>query len=110
MALTELRVDYDGRLPADWFLRAQVLTRHHAWPVVFTMLRRTRHGWHLLIAVDAELDPVTVVAAQAILGSDWKREVFVLYRAARLGSYAPHWRLAKRWNALYSSKHSGILI
>lgn len=102
--MTELRCDFDSRsLPADWFLRVQALARHQRWRVSSIMLRKSRHGWHVVVACANRLTPVTVIAAQAILGSDWKREVFNLYRAERLGNLPATWRTSKRWNALYST-------
>lgn len=101
--MTELRCDFDGEFPDDFFFRLGTLTRHQGWTVLGQMIRKTRHGWHVVVCVHEEISPVMVVAAQAILGSDWKRENFNLFRADRLHHLPAVWREACRWNALYTS-------
>lgn len=101
--MTELRCDFDGPLPEDLEFRIGTLCRHQRWPVERVMIRKTRHGWHVIVMVTADLDPLIVVAAQAILGSDWKRENFNLARAQVLDDCPATWREARRWNALYTS-------
>ena len=41
-----------------------------------------------------------VVAAQAVLGSDYKREAYNVMRVQNLDAQSPYWRA--RWNVLYS--------
>ncbi len=101
--MTELRCDFDGPFPDDFDWRLRALARHQEWTVHHTMIRRTRHGWHVIVTLDNEVAPLIVVAAQAILGSDWKRENFNLFRAQRLPDVPSVWRESRRWNALYSS-------
>jgi len=101
--MTELRCDYDGPFPDDFEFRLATLCRHHEWAVMSIMIRRTRHGYHAIVTIDNDVEPVIVVAAQAILGSDWKRENFNLFRAQQLDEMPPMWREAHRWNALYTS-------
>lgn len=100
---TELRCDFDGPFPKDWLFRLRALVREQGWTVDTIMFRKTAHGWHAIYTVTDSVDPVIVVAAQAILDSDWKRENFNLYRAPRLQDLPSCWREPKRWNALYSS-------
>jgi len=67
---------------------------------------RTKRGWHVVVWYYSRrpLKPVFVVAVQAILGSDSKRETFNLYRAVRLKDAPREWRKMGRWNTLYSAK------
>ena len=61
---------------------------------------RTRRGWHVVIELSEWFSPLEVVAMQAVLGSDARREALNLMRVlseyGRLGE--------KRWNILYSRK------
>ena len=101
--MTEIRCDFDGAFPADFEWRLSTLCRHQEWTVRHTMIRRTRHGWHVIVTLDNAVEPCIVVAAQAILGSDWKRENFNLFRVQQLAGMPAVWREARRWNALYTS-------
>lgn len=71
-----------------------------------TIMERTRHGWHVIIKINRELQPAETVALQSCLGSDGRREALNLMRvlAMRKKCYGvtPFWRA--RWNILYSSK------
>ena len=77
-----------------------------AWPVECVRYDRTRHGWHVLVGVEAELSPLMIVAAQAILGSDLKREAFNLMRVQR----PRRGFFRERWNVLYKSHSHGVKI
>lgn len=100
-----IRVDYDGLLPHDLYARirfvADVLKRRVRWWTV----RRTRRGWHLEVAESPALNPVATVAAQAILGSDPRREAFNLARALVVPHVPKMWR--DRFNVLYVRKIQG---
>jgi hypothetical protein len=101
--MTELRLDYDGAVPRDFWRRLQVIVRHQKWHVQLVTQRRTKNGWHVVVRVREVVHPLVVVASQALLCSDWKRENFNLWRARFLGDVPREWQQAKRWNALYSS-------
>ena len=64
-------------------------------------------GWHVELAVAGRKHPWRVVAVQAILGSDPKREVFNLARTARWGRLSP--RARQCWNVLFTRKWSVAL-
>jgi hypothetical protein len=68
--------------------------------------RRTRRGWHVVVQVYTRrvVSPLFVVALQAILGSDSKRETFNLFRAVRLRQAPRAWQEIGRWNTLYREK------
>lgn len=65
---------------------------------------RSRHGWHIIIALNCKLHIVETIAAQSILGSDAKREALNLMRARAIakGRYSK-WAI-KRFNLLFSQK------
>jgi hypothetical protein len=106
-----LKLDFDCPTPpADLLERIRALFR---WlggrPAVVGVWRSNKKGWHVLIETRAKWarDPVAVVAAQAILGSDPKREMFNLMRAVSLASRPAFWRGRHRWNTFYSRKLQG---
>jgi hypothetical protein len=67
---------------------------------------RTAHGWHVRVALDTRMSAPIIVAAQTILGSDWKREAYNLMRARRLPRVDAFWR--NRWNVLYDTHTRGL--
>lgn len=106
-----LKLDFDCPTPpADLLERIRALFR---WlggrPAVVGVWRSNKKGWHVLVETRAKWarDPVAVVAAQAILGSDPKREMFNLMRAVSLPSRPAFWRGRHRWNTFYSRKLQG---
>lgn len=84
--------------------------------VIYTFLRnlrlgcrwirfdRTLRGWHAIIKMRKRLRPAEIIAAQAALGSDKKREEMNLARviAMRENPPPPFWR--DRFNILFSEK------
>lgn len=65
---------------------------------------RTRRGWHVEIYSDAKLKAAEMVALQAILGSDYRREAFNLFRATKLSLVPRFWRALPNWNVLHTEK------
>lgn len=108
--MTALKLDFDGPLPKDLLDRVRSLFR---WlggtPVALGMARSHSRGWHVQVVTRARwaVDPVTLVAAQAILGSDAKRELFNLMRAVGLKRRPSFWRQRHRWNTFYRRKLQG---
>jgi hypothetical protein len=104
--VTEWKVDIDGALPAGIVERVTWL----AWILQLRIgemyIRRTRHGWHLLVRVSGTMHPAAIVAAQTILGSDPHREAFNLMRVRNLRRVPTEWRT--RWNVLYHSHYRGV--
>ncbi len=99
-----LKLDYDGEVPGhlrDILRFAELYVRVK---VVRIARRRSAsgQGWHVCVRLNRALPVQAVVALQAILGSDARREVFNLSRALVLDSVPRFWR--DRWNVLYSSK------
>lgn len=108
--MNELKLDFDGPVPSDLVERVRALFR---WlggrPAVIGVWPSHAQGWHVLIETRARwaTDPVTVVAAQAVLGSDPKREMFNLMRAVSLKHRPLFWRQRHRWNTFYRRKLQG---
>lgn len=66
---------------------------------------RTRHGWHLVIRFTRRLLPAELVAFQACVGSDPRREALNLMRVIAIRTKrirSAFWR--RRWNLLYAAK------
>jgi hypothetical protein len=94
--------DYDGPLPRDVDWRIKALAHHCGLGVAWVRYDRTRRGWHVIIQTRQRIAPGFLVAMQAILGSDWRREMFNVQRARRLRRVDPWWR--DHWNVLYETK------
>jgi hypothetical protein len=98
--MTLLMCDYDRpTLPRDWWKRVQIVLRHQRVTVSWVRVDRTTNGWHVVIACNARMSMMRVVALQAVLGSDWKRENFNIQRATIARRLPPFWR--ERSNVLY---------
>lgn len=106
--MTTLCCDIDGRLPPKLMAWITQCCRMWGWPLVAVAFDRTRRGWHVRVIVDGEVDPAAMVAAQAIFGSDPRREMFNLMRLHGLGEQPAYWQ--GRWNVLYSEHHRAVLI
>lgn len=64
-------------------------------------LDRTARGWHMLVELPRAFEPAALVAMQAILGSDHRRERLNLMRVLSRNRS----RFARRrWNILFESK------
>jgi hypothetical protein len=98
--MTTLKLDYDGALPFNIAARIIARCALWRWPLAAVRFDRTAHGWHVLVDVRGRIAPPYIVAAQAILGSDAKREAFNLMRVRQLRQLPAFWR--SRWNVLYT--------
>ena len=97
-----LRMDYDGRIPARSYARLVSALRWLRLRPLAAVYRRTARGWHCKVALTRRCQPLVVVALQAILGSDPKREVFNLLRARALPHVPAEWR--SRYSVLFGRK------
>lgn len=99
-----LLLDYDVARPVPYLIPLLASLRTLGLRARWCSYRRTRHGWHLELAIDFALTPSEQVAAQAILGSDPRREKMNLRRAIslRVHKHPAFWR--KRWNILFDKK------
>lgn len=62
---------------------------------------RTLHGYHVVIRLQSKLSPWKILALQAILGSDPRREAM---NWARLNAEPKSKFALRRWNILYEYK------
>lgn len=67
---------------------------------------RTRRGWHVIVTTGRQIAPPLVLAAQAIWGSDRRREMHNLGRVQNLRHVPKFWR--SRWNVLYERHFRGV--
>lgn len=91
-----VKLDMDG-----WFLpniQARLDTVKHLTQLETkdTRFKKTKNGFHVYLYFKENLSDWQVLALQAILGSDWKREA-INFRRLRQGSL-------KNWNVLFSEK------
>lgn len=63
-------------------------------------------GWHVVVGIGGRVAPLRVVLVQALLGSDWKRELFNTRRAMSVRRTSPFWR--ERANVLYVRHYRGV--
>lgn len=65
---------------------------------------RTRRGWHVIVELNERLQAAELVALQAVLGSDNRRECLNLMRVIGMRKHpvSPFWR--RRWNLLFERK------
>lgn len=78
------------------------LAERMGWRLVaLSYTRSTGGGWHGEVVLAGRLDACTVIAAQAILGSDWAREAYNLMRVYSPAFQNRLWRA--RANVLYST-------
>jgi len=98
--LVKLDIDVDSERPTIAILRWKV---HRAgYRVVWMSETRSasRGGWHVTLKLSPPPKSAEeVVALQAILGSDLRREACNLKRARLLPVADPFWR--DRWNVFY---------
>jgi hypothetical protein len=94
-----IKLDYDGELPDDLDYRIAWTCRTVGLAVRYVRCDRTRRGWHVTVRVSRRVDPISLVALQAILGSHAEREAFNLMRVRNLRNVKPFWR--RRWNVFY---------
>lgn len=100
--MTKLLLDFDGPIPARFDWQLAEVCRCLVLKCQWWRVSRSKRGWHICVSLKGRIAPISVVAIQAILGSDWRREMFNLYRARRLRRMDPWWR--DKWNVLYSTK------
>jgi hypothetical protein len=105
-AMTVLKCDYDGRIPAAFLARLAFVCRVHRCRVALVEICRTRHGYHVLVTVTGRIAFARIVIMQAVLGSDWKRELFNSRRAMAWRDVPGFWR--GRANVLYQRHYRGV--
>lgn len=99
-----LLLDFDQRrdVPRDFWKRLGMVAQFHRVRVLAVGVgpSGSGKGVHVVVILSRQLSFMRVVCLQAILGSDWKRELFNSRRAAAWRRVPGFWR--KRGNVLYS--------
>lgn len=68
-------------------------------------LRRSAHGWHVIVHLRDKLDRAELIAFQACCGSDLRREALNLMRSVAIRKTPISDRFwLKRWNILFERK------
>ena len=106
--MTLLKVDIDGPLPPNLLAWVTQCCRLWRWPLVGVRFDKTRRGWHVVVGVRRKLDLPTTICAQALFGSDKKRELLNLMRAEAIRSGRVPKAHAKYANVLFYSHSRGI--
>lgn len=104
--MTLLKLDFDGPIPRGFLFRLRHCAKLWQWDVEAIRYDKTRRGWHVTVAINKKISPALIVAAQACLGSDLKREAFNLMRVQQL----PRGYFRARWNVLYQSHSRGVTL
>lgn len=104
--MTVLKCDFDGRIPAAFVSRVAFVCRMHRVRVQWLEVHATRRGYHVVIHVRGRVTFWRVVMLQALLGSDWKRELFNSRRAMAWRDVPGFWR--DRANVLYQRHYRGV--
>lgn len=107
-----LRLDYDrARLPRDLYRRIVAALRWLRLTPDLLLARRTERGWHVKVRITRRASPASIVALQAILGSDPRRELFNLKRVRALRRAPAGLRdrcysvlFLRRWRKVYAAQ------
>lgn len=100
-----LLLDFDMARPIPCLITLLARVRIIGLRTRWVSYRRTVHGWHVEVGINASLKPSEQVAAQFALGSDPRRETMNLRRAISLRIHprgSRFWK--KRWNILFQDK------
>ena len=106
--MTLLYLDVDRRTPPRLIPFVTECCRRWGWPLRSIRYDRTKHGWHVVVGVRRRVPPALMLAAQAMWGSDPRREMFNLGRVQVLDDMPKFWR--DRWNVLYSSHTHNVTV
>lgn len=109
--MSVITLDYDGKFPANFKERRLFVQRALDVRLRVARISKSKRGWHVVLhSGRRRLTPCAVVALQAVLGSDPKRETFNLVRAIELerGVLPRFWREPRRSiGTLYARKVGG---
>lgn len=102
---SDLKCDFDGRMPADFEGRLRFICGLMGWRVDHYWVRRTRNGYHTGVRLGRRITPWKAIAAQAVLGSDYRREAY------NMGKWRKRHRAgtpeALFWNVTFTQKLTG---
>ena len=95
-----LYLDFDHAMGSSRLRSVFTLARLCGFGIRWIRIDCTAHGWHLVVALRGTLPPLAMVAAQAILGSDFRRESLNLMRCLSV----PSKDRDRYWNILFDKK------
>lgn len=102
--MTLIKLDIDRRPVTGLVARATEWAHLCHLTVQGVGFERSRNGWHVTVVVWQRLTPAEIVASQAMLGSDWRREACNLLRVRSLSRVPAFWRKPGRWNVFFAGK------
>lgn len=96
---SEIKLDYDNITTRD----IQLIFEHRGWlikyfGIVGVETYETDRGYHILIIVEADLDPRDVLLLQILMGSDIQRDIYNFIRHC-------NGEIIENWNRLYTKKN-----
>lgn len=105
--IVAIKIDSDGARMrrAEFDNRVKTILRIYGATLARVRTCRTKRGHHIYVNFRSKTEPsaAAIVAMQAILGSDGRRELFNLERLAAGSS--------SRWNVLFAAKwRAGVLV
>lgn len=94
----EIMLDYDEEYEILHFIQRYrfIFERVHIPVKDISIVRSKGGGWHIRVKLKVMLDPLTIIALQCILGSDWRRETFNMVRVL--------WTRIEHWNVLFQGR------
>ena len=102
---TLLLLDCDNRkAPSFRALAGRFQIFKGAFSVRCISYSRTMRGWHIVAEVDIKLTPPEIIALQAIMGSDVKREAMNMTRWLGMRGKRVDKFWLSRWNLLFKEK------
>ena len=78
-----LRLDLDGKYGLSTFLERTWILKYLGIKVVGVKIHHTMNGFHARLVCDNEIDNVKAAFIQALLGSDYRRELSNLLKIER---------------------------
>lgn len=90
-----LKLDLDGKYSLSHFLDRLWILKYLGLRVTKVKVHDTVNGFHVRLTCDNQIDDIQAVLIQALLGSDYRREMCNLLKIER-GS--------KNWNILFKQK------
>lgn len=94
--MRELKLDLDGRRGLQTLEERLWITKWLGLRIGDAKVKDTVNGFHAILTCDNEIDDVKAAFIQALLGSDYRRELCNLLKIER-GS--------KEWNVLFEKKY-----
>ena len=90
-----LKLDLDGKYGLSTLMDRIWIIKYLGLRVVRVKVHHTKNGFHARLICDNQIDPVKAAFIQALLGSDYRRELCNLLKIERG---------AKSWNILFKRK------